>query len=81
MKPKDCGSSPLRPLDNRMQRFEKLSREKVICLLTKHILSHPVMGVLLKHLTGFSEIVYGIKDDPKIIANIKKLLEGLRWKK
>ncbi len=64
-----------------MNRFKKMSREQLVVLLSAHILRFPVVGVLLKHLTKFSGEVYGQKDNVVLLESIKKLLNGLRWKK
>ena len=64
-----------------MNRFKKLPKKDLVQLLTAHLLRYPVIGVLLKYLTGFPEEVYGKSDDEAISENIKKLVKGLVWKK
>lgn len=63
-----------------MNRFKKMTKNKLVDLLSAHILRFPIVGVLLKHITDFPDKVYGQEADEAILENIKKLLRGLRWK-
>lgn len=63
-----------------MQKFRRMSKEKLTKLMALHLLHYPAIRVVLARLVNFPGETYGINGE-ELEKSIKELVEGLWWKK
>jgi len=63
-----------------MQRFKKMSKDRLSGMFLAHLVRFPAIRVIFGHLVKYPKAMYGIGEE-EIEANLRELIRGLVWKK